>query len=40
MSNLSPYRLTPEQVGFFDENGYLILRDWIPQELLRRLQEA
>lgn len=40
MSNLSPYHLTPEQVRFFDENGYLILRDWIPWELLRRLQEA
>jgi ectoine hydroxylase-related dioxygenase (phytanoyl-CoA dioxygenase family) len=37
---LSPYHLTPEQVQFFDDNGYLILRNWIPQELVRRLRGA
>lgn len=36
----SPYHLTEEQVRFFDENGYLVLRKWIPDELLQRLQEA
>lgn len=36
----SPYHLTPEQVSFFDQNGYLILRNWIPADLLKRLQEA
>lgn len=36
----SPYHLTTEQVAFFDENGYLILRNWIPEPLLARLQEA
>jgi hypothetical protein len=36
----SPYHLTREQIRFFDENGYLILRDWIPRDLLRKLQEA
>ena len=36
----SAYHLTPEQVRFFDENGYLILRNWIPLELLKRLQAA
>jgi ectoine hydroxylase-related dioxygenase (phytanoyl-CoA dioxygenase family) len=36
----SPYHLTPEQVRFFDENGYLMLRNWIPTKLLRRMQEA
>lgn len=34
------YHLTPEQVAFFDRNGYLILRNWIPQDMLRRLQAA
>jgi ectoine hydroxylase-related dioxygenase (phytanoyl-CoA dioxygenase family) len=36
----TPYHLTPEQVEFFDTNGYLILRNWIPAPLLKRLQEA
>lgn len=36
----TPYHLTEEQVRFFDENGYLVLRKLIPQELLQRLQEA
>ncbi|MGH2535536.1 MAG: phytanoyl-CoA dioxygenase family protein [Thermomicrobiales bacterium] len=36
----SPDHLTKEQVTFFDENGYLILRDWIPGEALERLQAA
>jgi ectoine hydroxylase-related dioxygenase (phytanoyl-CoA dioxygenase family) len=36
----TPYHLTPEQVAFFDENGYLILRNWIPQDMLQRLQDA
>jgi ectoine hydroxylase-related dioxygenase (phytanoyl-CoA dioxygenase family) len=36
----SPYHLSEEQIAFFDENGYLILRGWIPKPLLARLQEA
>jgi len=36
----TPYHLTPEQVQFFDDNGYLILRNWIPQDLLNRLRDA
>jgi ectoine hydroxylase-related dioxygenase (phytanoyl-CoA dioxygenase family) len=36
----SPYHLTDAQVGFFDEHGYLILRNWIPAELLAPLQAA
>jgi len=36
----SDYHLSPEQVRFFDDNGYLILRQWLPQDLLSRLQEA
>lgn len=34
------FALTPEQVTFFDENGYLILRNWVTGALLERLQEA
>jgi ectoine hydroxylase-related dioxygenase (phytanoyl-CoA dioxygenase family) len=34
------YHLTPEQLQFYDDYGYLILRNWIPQDLLARLQEA
>jgi len=34
------YHLTDEQVEFFDINGYLILRNWIPADMLQRLQEA
>lgn len=36
----TPYHLTDEQIRFFDENGYLILRNWIPKDLLTRLQDA
>ena len=36
----SPYHLSAEQLCFFDENGYLILRNWIGQDLLDQLQEA
>ena len=36
----SPYYLSQEQVRFFDDNGYLILRNWITGPLLERLQEA
>jgi ectoine hydroxylase-related dioxygenase (phytanoyl-CoA dioxygenase family) len=36
----SPYHLSPEQVRFFDDNGYLILRQWIPPQLLERVQAA
>jgi len=32
--------LTPEQVAFYDDNGYLILRKWITGRLLERLQDA
>ncbi len=34
------YHLTEEQVRFFDENGYLVLRQWIPQDILQKLQAA
>ncbi|MBC8172204.1 MAG: phytanoyl-CoA dioxygenase family protein [Anaerolineae bacterium] len=40
VANQSPYHLTSEQIEFFDTNGYLILRNWIPADLLKRLQEA
>jgi ectoine hydroxylase-related dioxygenase (phytanoyl-CoA dioxygenase family) len=36
----SPYHLTEEQVRFFDENGYLVLKNWITGELLERLRKA
>jgi ectoine hydroxylase-related dioxygenase (phytanoyl-CoA dioxygenase family) len=36
----SLYHLTAEQIQFFDDNGYLILRKWIPEPLLSRLQDA
>jgi hypothetical protein len=36
----TPYHLTQAQIDFFDTNGYLILRDWIPSDLLQRLQAA
>jgi ectoine hydroxylase-related dioxygenase (phytanoyl-CoA dioxygenase family) len=36
----SRYHLTDEQIGFFDAHGYLVLRNWIPQPLLERLQAA
>ena len=34
------HHLNPEQVRFFDANGYLILRDRIPSDLLGRLRDA
>jgi ectoine hydroxylase-related dioxygenase (phytanoyl-CoA dioxygenase family) len=36
----SPFHLTQEQVRFFDQNGYLVLKQWITGELLLRLQAA
>jgi hypothetical protein len=39
-TTLSPYHLTDEQLQFFDQNGYLVLRNWIPAPLLERLQAA
>jgi hypothetical protein len=36
----SPYHLTPEQIRFFDDHGYLVLRQWIPSALLARLRDA
>jgi ectoine hydroxylase-related dioxygenase (phytanoyl-CoA dioxygenase family) len=36
----SPYHLSPEQIRFFDENGYLVLKHWITGELLERLQAS
>jgi ectoine hydroxylase-related dioxygenase (phytanoyl-CoA dioxygenase family) len=36
----TPYHLTEEQVRFFDENGYLVLKQWITGDLLKRLQQA
>ena len=38
-SQRSEFHLTPEQVRFFDENGYLVLRQWVTGELLARLQD-
>lgn len=32
--------LSAEQIAFFDNNGYLILRNWITGELLEKLQKA
>ncbi|GAA1055152.1 hypothetical protein GCM10017608_20040 [Agromyces luteolus] len=34
------HRLTPEQVRFFDEHGYLVLRGRIPAAMLERLRDA
>lgn len=36
----SPYHLSADQIRFFDQNGYLVLRNWIPHDLLSRLQAA
>ncbi len=36
----TPYHLTAEQIEFFDTNGYLILRNWIPADMLKHLQDA
>lgn len=37
---ISPHHLSDEQIRFFDEQGYLILRNWVTGELLSRLQAA
>lgn len=34
------YHLSPEQVAQFDRDGYLVLKNRIPADLLRRLQDA
>jgi hypothetical protein len=34
------FHLTDEQLAFFDTYGYLVLRNWIPADLLARLQAA
>lgn len=39
-SQRSKYHLSEEQVRFFDEHGYLVLRKLISDELLERLQVA
>lgn len=36
----TPHHLTDAQIRFFDENGYLVLRNWIPAAMLDRLQAA
>lgn len=36
----SSYHLTDDQLAFFDTNGYVLLKNWIPELLLRRLQHA
>lgn len=36
----TPHHLTEAQIRFFDEHGYLVLRDWIPGAMLARLQAA
>src|SRR6476661_2432945 len=39
-ASTDPWALTPEQVEFFDEHGYLVLRDRIDAGLLERLRRA
>lgn len=39
-SGRSDFRLSEEQLRFFDENGYLVLRDWVPAPLLDRVRAA
>lgn len=39
-ASAADHHLTPEQVRFFDEHGYLVLRGRIPADLLARLQAA
>jgi ectoine hydroxylase-related dioxygenase (phytanoyl-CoA dioxygenase family) len=34
------YLLTPDQIASFDEQGFLVLRNWIPIATLTRLQRA
>lgn len=36
----TPYHLTAAQIAFFDANGYLVLPNWIPADLIARLQAA
>lgn len=36
----TPHHLTPEQIRFFDTNGYLVLRQWITGDLLDKLRAA
>jgi ectoine hydroxylase-related dioxygenase (phytanoyl-CoA dioxygenase family) len=36
----SRYSLSAEQVQFFDDNGYLVLKNWINGDLLAKLQRA
>ena len=36
----SEYHLSEEQIRFFDDHGYLVLRGWVTGELLERLQAA
>src|SRR5262245_10674702 len=36
----TPYHLTQDQLQFFDDNGYLILRQWIPPKLMERVRAA
>jgi ectoine hydroxylase-related dioxygenase (phytanoyl-CoA dioxygenase family) len=36
----SPFHLSEDQIRFFDENGYLVLRQWITGDLLERLQAS
>lgn len=36
----SRFHLSPEQIDFFDQNGYLVLKQWVGGELLQRLQAA
>jgi Phytanoyl-CoA dioxygenase (PhyH) len=32
--------LTPQQLAFYDDNGYLLLPNWIPKPMLEQLQQA
>ncbi|WP_309572951.1 phytanoyl-CoA dioxygenase family protein [Deinococcus sp.] len=36
----SPFHLSPEQVQFYDDHGYLLLRGWIRGPLLEAVQRA
>ncbi len=37
---ISPFHLSDEQINFYDNKGYLILRNWIPAPMLECLQQA
>ena len=37
---MGDYHLSQEQLAFFDQNGYLVLKNWIPAPMLQRLQAA